>query len=479
MKRYYPTEASLACFKNLSEFEDVGSSFVFRRRAVMTRDNVIILTPDEPFCAGAAWSKIPREIFQGGAFIVTFKFRLTGTEHEEGFAFVMQGRGDDVAGDCGTDLGYEGIGNSLAVEFDTHNNGSHSGDPNNNHISIQSRGCGANSAHHAYSIMCNTEVPTMADGFTHSVIIFIQPLETDPKQFTISVSMDDTFVCGARGPYDNILTEDGVWFGLTGSTGRGSQEHRIMDWSCKCNKKPACSIFYPASSSPITTGKEEVDLSIGLYGSAKWSKGSAILTPDRQGCVGAMWAEIPEEIFHSKSLLLEFDFKLIGSRKEDELGEGFAFVIQGESEDALGGGDKGLGYDGIKNSVAVEFDNCHSGYEFRDPFNDHISIHTRGKDKNTFHHTRASIVCNSSVGLLCTGKRHHVAINILPNKSDSEKFSLAVWMDDVFICGATCPYDFVITSKGVWFGFTASTSCYSGHAQEQRIKNWHCYTVSE
>ena len=37
-------------------------------------------------------------------------------------------------------------------------------------------------------------------------------------------------------------------------------------------------------------------------------------------------------------------------------GDGFAFVIQGEGPDAVGRSGNDLGYGGIKDSVAIEFD---------------------------------------------------------------------------------------------------------------------------
>ena len=54
-----------------------------------------------------------------------------------------------------------------------------------------------------------------------------------------------------------------------------------------------------------------------------------------------------------------------------------AFVIQTEKPNALGGMGKHLGYGGINNSLAVEFDTYHN-YQEVDPYENHVSIHTRG-----------------------------------------------------------------------------------------------------
>ena len=57
--------------------------------------------------------------------------------------------------------------------------------------------------------------------------------------------------------------------------------------------------------------------------------------------------------------------------------DGFAFVIQNDNIEALGTGGKGIGYEGIRNSIAVEFDTYYN-YENLDSYENHISVQTRG-----------------------------------------------------------------------------------------------------
>ena len=67
--------------------------------------------------------------------------------------------------------------------------------------------------------------------------------------------------------------------------------------------------------------------------------------------------------------------------------DGFAFVIQAESPVALGAAGMQLGYGGTRNSVAIEFDTRYS-YELFDPYENHISVHSRGwRDRNSANHT--------------------------------------------------------------------------------------------
>jgi hypothetical protein len=59
--------------------------------------------------------------------------------------------------------------------------------------------------------------------------------------------------------------------------------------------------------------------------------------------------------------------------------DGFAFVIHNSSPSAVGKGGKNMGYGGINNSLAVEFDTYYN-YDELEPYDNHVSIHTRGQN---------------------------------------------------------------------------------------------------
>ena len=54
-----------------------------------------------------------------------------------------------------------------------------------------------------------------------------------------------------------------------------------------------------------------------------------------------------------------------------------AFVFQADNQNVLGRNGSSLGYDGIQNGIAVEFDTYYN-YEEIDPYENHVSVHTRG-----------------------------------------------------------------------------------------------------
>jgi len=82
-------------------------------------------------------------------FSTSFRFRLTdrggyccdesGMIGADGFVFVIQNVSSSIGGGGGG-LGYDGIPNSVGVEFDTWNNGSYYSDFNSNHVGFDTGG---------------------------------------------------------------------------------------------------------------------------------------------------------------------------------------------------------------------------------------------------------------------------------------------------------------------------------------------------
>jgi hypothetical protein len=93
------------------------------------------------------------------------KLKVPGTYHSvHSLAFVIQADRFDAKGSPGLGLGYDGINNSIAIEFDTYHNPENS-DPYENHISIHTRGWQEpNSSNHTYSLGHTNAVQSLTDG---------------------------------------------------------------------------------------------------------------------------------------------------------------------------------------------------------------------------------------------------------------------------------------------------------------------------
>jgi glucose/arabinose dehydrogenase len=192
-----------------------------------------------------------------------------------------------------------------------------------------------------------------------------------------------------------------------------------------------------------------------LVGSAATAGNDLRITPDQPSQVGAVWATTRQDV--TSPFTSEFTFRLSGG------GEGFAFVIQRDAVDAIGGGGGGLGYSQIQNSIALEFDTFGNLLTF-DPSANHVSVNTNGAASNASSHS-ASLGATSAVTSMADDDTHTVRIEYTPG-------AFQVYVDDAVV---TLQLDLDIASTlsltdgTAWVGFTAATS---GLTQSTDLISW-------
>ncbi len=101
--------------------------------------SVLRLAPAASYTLGSAFSRATVDL---SSFSTTFSFRISNsTVGADGLTFVIAKAESGIGGNrfAGGELGYAGIGNSVAVEFDAATNGEY-GDTSNNHIGIDING---------------------------------------------------------------------------------------------------------------------------------------------------------------------------------------------------------------------------------------------------------------------------------------------------------------------------------------------------
>jgi len=108
-------------------------------------------------------------------------------------------------------------------------------------------------------------------------------------------------------------------------------------------------------------------------------------------------------------------------------GEGFAFVIRDDTSNAPTSADYGLGgpslgYGGINNSIAIEFDTVYTA-AYSDPRESHVAIHTRGKSPNTAHASASLGTVPLDGWTFNDGKVHSVRIEYFPNVTAEDMFA--------------------------------------------------------
>lgn len=194
----------------------------------------IVLTSAANDQTGAVWFHTP--IMIGSSFCCRFQFRVSSTgESADGFAFVMQKESNRAIGQSGGGLGYAGIENGIAVEFDTYRNFDINQDPDNNHIAVMSSLSSQLSSHHKSqlsshhngALACTSDLPfRIADGNVHTA----QILCADKKLHVFVDDLENPLL-SCQFPESNSDIDNTFFVGFTGSTGGLNQENCILNWS--------------------------------------------------------------------------------------------------------------------------------------------------------------------------------------------------------------------------------------------------------
>ena len=226
---------------------------------------VLQLTSSTGNQVGSAWYSTPQAVENGFSTSFQFQFTAPSTPPADGIAFVIQSAGTSAIGFTGGNggaLGYgdddanqnpsqgEGIPNSLAIEFDTFENGWDPAAVNgvDSHVAIQSCGTGRNTSHHNYlcagasgpnsTLGAPVLTGNFADGGTHDVTITYVPTCSTCNPATVAniqVVVDGNSIYPNGIPVDLSsigLGEGGVaYVGFTGATGGDFETQSILNWT--------------------------------------------------------------------------------------------------------------------------------------------------------------------------------------------------------------------------------------------------------
>ncbi|KAJ3126429.1 peptide-N4-(N-acetyl-beta- glucosaminyl)asparagine amidase [Physocladia obscura] len=220
--------------------------FSFVGSAIYVPGPKIQLTPKALSQCGAFWVPIKTKFSKTPKKITTnFTFRAHGPG-ADGLALVLQSSSSLALGLGGSGLGYSTIPASIAIEFDMHQSINECCDPDGNHISIQY--CGpvhANSAHHNYSVACNSSIPNLASGkdvyvcvvYSYSCAGTITDYDGIVQVFMSHHQSNDlALVLQANSLHiEGIVhgihhNKPNCWIGVTAATGAVCQIHEIVEF---------------------------------------------------------------------------------------------------------------------------------------------------------------------------------------------------------------------------------------------------------
>ncbi len=249
------------------DFSANGSCLALNSSAALVSggSTVLQITSSTGNQTGSAWYLTPQTVESG--FTTTFQFQFTNPSNPpaDGIAFVVQNSGTGAigfTGGSGGAIGYgdadantdpsqgSGIPNSLAIEFDTFQNGWDPAAVNGSvsHVAIQSCGTGPNTSHHG--VLCGgttgnnstlgapVVTANMADGATHSVTITYVPACpscTPATVANIQVVLDGVslYPNGVAVDLSSIGLGSGgtAYVGFTGATGGDWETQDIESWT--------------------------------------------------------------------------------------------------------------------------------------------------------------------------------------------------------------------------------------------------------
>jgi hypothetical protein len=212
--------------------------------------NVLRVTPATFSQSGSAFSQTIIPLGPGNTFSTFFSFNINTpggiTDNDgpgaDGITFTVQPNAS-TAGGVGGGIGYQGIPNSVAIEFDTYNNGTGVGDPDGNHVGVDLNGS-------VFSVVTAPVSPRLNDGTTWYAWV-------DYNGSVIEVRLSQTSARPAAPILSHavnlatVIGQNQAFVGFTSGTGSAFGNHDIQSWVFDNTFNPIGGI--PAAATDIPT----------------------------------------------------------------------------------------------------------------------------------------------------------------------------------------------------------------------------------
>ena len=191
---------------------------------------VLRLTPAAGGQSGAAYSTTAVTLGGGGVFSTVFQFRFTdtgGIAPADGITFVLAANPTGL-GIGGGGIGYLGVPNSVAIEFDTFDNGEVGG---SNHVAVDTNGAlngtgvspyGVSSCGFGFLLGCmsNGDLWTVNIAYNGTNLTVTVQDGANAVQNLINTPID----------ISSLLGTNNAFVGFTAGTGAGFENHDILNW---------------------------------------------------------------------------------------------------------------------------------------------------------------------------------------------------------------------------------------------------------
>ena len=190
--------------------------------------------------SGAAYLAKAVHLDAGLGFVTAFTFRLSGNGdamRADGLAFLLA-RNPTSLGDpsrYGGSMGFEGVGQSFAVEFDVFDNGNEAG--GSNHIALDRDGVLSDTAAASPfgQSTCNGPAPgayCMSNGDTWTALIGYNGHDHEMSVAVINGNgVADLVIDTAPVDLDSLFAGNGAYIGFGAGTGDGRMNHDLTSWA--------------------------------------------------------------------------------------------------------------------------------------------------------------------------------------------------------------------------------------------------------
>lgn len=212
-----------------------GSSLTCVGATAATAGGDLRLTPSTFNVAGAGFSTTAISLGAGATFSTSFQFRMSdpdGIDPADGFTFVLS-KASSGLGSTGGGMGYQGVTNSVAIEFDTYDNGEGS----SNHVALDTNGSLASLVQvNPYGVASCTLANAGAAGCMSNGKIWSAFVNYDGTTQKLNVQVQEegsaliALITDFSIDIATTLGTNDAFVGFTAATGSGYQNHDILNW---------------------------------------------------------------------------------------------------------------------------------------------------------------------------------------------------------------------------------------------------------
>lgn len=251
------THAGAAVVVNYPDFSSVVGLTINGNAA--QAGNVLRATPANFSQAGSAFSTNTVSLASGASFSTFFRFRFTSaggscdsvtTCGADGLVFVVQTQGNNVGG-VGGGIGYQGILNSLGIEFDTWNNGGID-DNSSNHAGIDLNG----------NVDAVTQIEVteadMNNGDVWNAWVDYDSTAGVNGLLEVRLTRSAARPAAALLTYDvnlaTVLGSTNAFVGFTSGTGAAFANHDVLSWQLNDNFSPIGTVPEPTALALLGLG---------------------------------------------------------------------------------------------------------------------------------------------------------------------------------------------------------------------------------